>query len=101
MHWWHRWFVPNQGLICAAEAGRDSCQAGSEDLNDDDEEDDDDDVDDDDDDDDDDDPIVWYNFDQGDSGGPLVATAARHSNSTQKRWTLKKKNIVNNYFVQW
>jgi len=38
-----------QGLICAAEDGRDSCQ--------------------------------------GDSGGPLIATAARHSNSTQKRYS--------------
>jgi len=38
-----------EGLICAAEDGRDSCQ--------------------------------------GDSGGPLIATAARHSNSTQKRYS--------------
>merc|ERR1712110_631208 len=38
-----------QGLICAAEDGRDSCQ--------------------------------------GDSGGPLIATATRHSNSTQKRYS--------------
>ena len=78
-----KWFFPHQGLICAAEDGRDSCQAGHEyitDANDDKY--------------DDDDEYKDLIFDQGDSGGPLIATAARHSNSTQKRWKMKKKKNI-------